>query len=141
MAGRFAMKREPDRKGSTLRRLVTIGCLLAVAVACSRGPQIDEPGIARKMDLRLRLALKGQAEDPGEWIRVSVRLVGDPLPEDRSMLEQYGHVGALLGPIATLTLQPERVVPLALEKRVFFIELESFNVPNPEPPPSREECL
>jgi hypothetical protein len=132
------MERPSDKTGPARCLLPALCCLLVAASACSRGPRVNEPGIARKMDLRLRLALDGQTEDPGDWIRVTVRLTSDPLPEDRSMLASYGHVGAVLGPIATLTIRPERVVPLAGEKRVLFIELESFNVPNPEPPPSEE---
>ncbi len=132
------MERPPDKTGMARYLLLAGCCLLVLASACSRGPSVNQPGIARKMDLRLRLALGGQSENPGDWIRVTVRLKSDPLPEDRPMLARYGHVGAILGPIATLTIRPERVIPLAQEKRVFFIELESFNVPNPEPPPSRE---
>jgi hypothetical protein len=130
------MERPTDKTGMTRCLLLAGCCLLVLASACSRGPRVEDPGIARKMDLRLRLALGGQSEDPGAWIRVAVRLKSDPLPEDRPMLARYGHVGALLGPIATLTIRPERLIPLAREKRVSFIELESFNVPNPEPPPA-----
>jgi len=133
------MERPPEMTGKARCLLLAGCCLLLLASACSHGPRVDEPGIARKMDLRLRLALGGQSESPGDWIRVTVRLTSDPLPEDRPMLARYGHVGAILGPIATLTIRPDRVVPLAQEKRVLFIELESFNVPNPEPPPSGED--
>ncbi len=129
------MDRENGFDRALLRLLLAGALLLLVTGACAPRASMDEPGIARKMDLRLRMALRGDAETPGDWIRVSVRLESDMLEEDRTVLGQYGTIGAMIGPILTMTLRPDQVVPLAREKRVAFIELEAFNVPTPEPPP------
>lgn len=74
-------------------------------------------------------------EELGEYIRVIVRLTGTGTEEDREELGQYGAVGAIIGPVVTLTLKPERVVEVAALPCVKLIEFDARNVPMPTPPP------
>ncbi|MCK4772463.1 MAG: hypothetical protein KAT18_06035 [Candidatus Latescibacteria bacterium] len=111
--------------------------VLTAAGCASSAPSIDDSSIRRKLDLRLQMALGGQGlgEELGEYIRVIVRLTGTGTEEDREELGQYGAVGAIIGPVVTLTLKPERVVEVAALPRVKLIEFDARNVPMPTPPP------
>lgn len=111
--------------------------VLTTAGCASSAPSLDDSSIRRKLDLRLQMALGGQGlgEELGEYIRIIVRLTGTGTEEDRETLGQYGAVGAIIGPVVTLTLKPERVVEVAALPRVKLIEFDARNVPMPTPPP------
>jgi hypothetical protein len=98
-------------------------------------PRIDDPAIARKMDLRLRTALEGAgwSEDLGDYIRLIVRMEREERAEDREALDAIGHIGSWNGHILTFTVAPDRVVDLASYSQVAFIELSMPNVPAPPP--------
>lgn len=121
------------------RRILGPAALAALLLSgCASGaPSLDDPGIAKKLDLRLRTALQGSgwSESLGAYIRVAVRMKRKETEEDRQALEAIGHVGAWLGKIVTLTLSPQKVVELATLPQVEYIELETPNVPMPVPPP------
>ena len=124
-----------------LRRITSppVIMLLALIIAgcAARAPRIEDANIRRKLDLRLQMALEGSGvgESLGEYIRVIIRLKETGTDEDRQALSQFGAVGAMLGPVVTLTLKPEYVVQVAALPRVKAIEFDANNVPMPTPPP------
>jgi len=110
---------------------------LIIAGCAARAPSIDDANIRKKLDLRLQMALEGRGvgEPLGEYIRVIVRLKETGTDEDRQALSQFGVVGAIIGPVVTLTLKPEHIVQVAALSRVKAIEFDASNVPMPTPPP------
>lgn len=112
----------------------------ALSACAGSRPSLEDPQIRSKLDGSLRMALsgKGPGEPLGEYIRVSVRFDHDATVEDRGRLGRYAVVGSVIGPVATLTLQPERVVEVAALPDVIAVELEHRDAPTPsEPPPVR----
>ena len=117
---------------------ILIFALVTLAAACAGGqPSVDDPEISRKIDLRLRTALSqaGWSEELGEYVRVIVRMDRDDNPEDRQAISELGAIGSWSGRILTLTIAPDRVVSLASQRHVEFVELSMRNVPMPVPPP------
>jgi hypothetical protein len=119
--------------------LIVLGLTLAIlAAGCAAGaPSLNQPRIRNKLDLRLQSALGGSAvgETLGEYIRVLVRLESDGTEEDLTLLNQIGTVSPFNGAITTMTVEPSRIIDLAVLERVTFIELQSPNAPKPDLPP------
>lgn len=136
---RHQERRHRDVKGiAKSSYFVLVGFCFLVTV-CAPGPRgLDDPKVHSKLDARLRMALSGEGvvKQTGDWLRVIVRLEGSVDPAHREWLEKIGRIGSARGSIATLTLRKDRLVPLARDERVVFIELESVNVPAPEDPPA-----
>ncbi|MFO7767344.1 MAG: hypothetical protein R6W82_00045 [bacterium] len=127
------------RPAALILPAVLLSALLLAGCAAPR-PSLDDPQVRSKLDGRLRMALSGQGpgEPLGEYIRVSVRLDHDGTDEDRERLSRWAVVGSMIGPVATLTLRPERVVDVAVLPDVVHVELEHRDAPTPsEPPPVR----
>ncbi len=118
-------------------RFVLMAVIVLMATACaSSAPSIDDNKIKRKFDLRLLMALGGHltGEPLGEYVRVNIRMRSSINDEDRQELGTFGTIGAVIGPVVTLTIRPERLVHVAALSRVAFIEFDAGNVPMPIPP-------
>ena len=118
-------------------RFVLMAVLVLMATGCASSvPRIDDKGIKRKFDLRLQMALGGHltGEPLGEYVRVTIRMRSSINDEDRQELDTFGTIGAVIGPVVTLTIRPERLVHVAALTRVVFIEFDAGNVPMPIPP-------
>ena len=118
-------------------RFVLVAVIVLMAAGCaSSAPSIEDDGIKRKFDLRLQMALGGHltGEPLGEFVRVNIRMRSSLNDEDREELDRFGTIGAVIGPVVTLTIRPERLVHVAALSRVAFIEFDAGNVPMPIPP-------
>ena len=118
-------------------RFVLMAVIVLMATGCaSSAPGIEDKGIKRKFDLRLQMALGGHltGEPLGEYVRVNIRMRNSVTDEDRQELDMFGTIGAVIGPVVTLTIRPERLVQVAAISRVVFIEFDAGNVPMPIPP-------
>ncbi|GEM_PF-2711593 len=119
----------------------------AGAIGCAAAaPNLNQPRIRNKLDLRLQNALGGSTvgETLGEYIRVLVKLESDGTDDDLAQLKTIGATSPFTGAITTMTLEPARVIDLAVLDRVVSIELESPNAPKPNlppPPPAAGDML